>query len=168
MSNAQATQLVYEIPLSPTPQRFNINIFGVLYIFEFIYRDVNLYIPQSSNQLPTYIASPEVIAQVENLIGPLTVLPSGMLEVMPAGSVTVSNPAPPQEVIFSGWCMDIFTAAGVPILSSIPLVTGIDLLGQHPYLQLGFALFMCTDENPFARPKFNNLGKTAHLYLLVT
>lgn len=76
--------------------------------------------------------------------------------------------ADPNGALGGGWCMDIETAAGLPILTNIPLVTGIDLMGQYAYLGLGFSLFVGTDFDPYAQPTFDNIGTASHLYYLLT
>lgn len=62
------------------------------------------------------------------------------------------------------WCIDIADANEVPIVSSIPLITGVDLL--EPYTDLGFIgqLIALTDYDLDAPPTFENLGITGHLY----
>lgn len=63
-----------------------------------------------------------------------------------------------------GWTIDIADGSGNAILSGIPMVTGINLLAQYKYLQLGGGLFVQTTSNPDAVPTFENLGDDALLY----
>jgi len=68
----------------------------------------------------------------------------------------------------STWNINIADANGVPIISSIPLVTGVDLLGPFGYLDFGGQLVAQTDHNPTAPPTYDNLGTSGHLYFVVT
>lgn len=65
------------------------------------------------------------------------------------------------------WMIDIADANGNPILGSIPMVTGADLLEQFSYLNFGGELIAVTENNPDTPPSFNNLGTTGNLYFLV-
>jgi hypothetical protein len=161
-----STYVAYEIPLSPSPQKFNINIFGTQYILQFIYRDVSVGSNAQSNTSTTFIFNQDTINTVEQYLGSLAVFTSGDVIVEPNGELTIYPAEAAVENTFNGWCMDIFTSAGVPILSSIPLTTGADLLAQYAYLGLGFALFVATDDQPLKRPTYDNLGSTSHLYLV--
>jgi hypothetical protein len=68
------------------------------------------------------------------------------------------------DAAVSNWCLDILTSAGQPIVCSLPLVTGANLLGQYAYLGLGFQLWVATDgDNVLQIPTFDNLGTTCHL-----
>lgn len=63
-----------------------------------------------------------------------------------------------------GWAMDLSDAAGDPLVCGVPLVTGIDLLGQYPDLGVGGALFLLSDgADPQAVPGYADLGVTSHL-----
>lgn len=66
------------------------------------------------------------------------------------------------------WIMSVFDNSSNPILQGIPLVTGLDLLGQFEYLALGAAgqFIVQTDHDTFNVPTFTNLGITGHLYFL--
>ena len=63
-----------------------------------------------------------------------------------------------------GWLLDIADNNGNPLVCGIPLITGADLLKQYAYLGIGGMLFVKTDGDPGARPTFENLGVTSHLY----
>jgi hypothetical protein len=65
------------------------------------------------------------------------------------------------------WTVDIASVAGAKILSGIPLVTGVDLLGQYAHLGLGFSLFATTDGDTSMPPTFNNLGILGRAYFTV-
>lgn len=66
----------------------------------------------------------------------------------------------------ASWIIDISDASGNPIVSGIPMVTGVDLLEQYAYLGLKFKLIAQTDNAPDTVPAFGNLGTTAHLYAI--
>jgi hypothetical protein len=66
------------------------------------------------------------------------------------------------------WNISIADPNGAAILDSIPLVTGVDLLGPYAYLGFGGQLVVQTDHNPDAVPTFENLGTTGHVYFVVT
>lgn len=65
--------------------------------------------------------------------------------------------------ISSGWVMNIADSDGAPIANGIPLVTGVNLLGQYEYLGFVGGLAVQTDHDPNAAPTFLNLGDTSHL-----
>ncbi|AFC85923.1 phage baseplate plug family protein [Frateuria aurantia] len=69
---------------------------------------------------------------------------------------------------FSGWVLDIASTDGTALVSGIPLVTGVDLLGQYGYLGIGGSLLMATNADPDAVPTYENLGTTSNLYFVVT
>lgn len=48
------------------------------------------------------------------------------------------------------WVMDIMDSSRNPIISSIPLLTGINLLEQYEYLQIGKAYLVKTDDSLLA------------------
>lgn len=66
-----------------------------------------------------------------------------------------------------GWVLDIADASSNPIVSGIPLVTGVNLLAQYAYLRLNFELWVQTDAAD-APPTYTNLGTTSHLYAVVS
>lgn len=65
------------------------------------------------------------------------------------------------------WVLDIADVNGIPILSGVALVTGVNLLEQFAYLVLGGQLIVQTDHDTFAVPTYANLGSTGHLYYVV-
>jgi len=71
------------------------------------------------------------------------------------------------NVINATWMVNIADSSGNPIVSSIPLVTGVDLLEQYGYLDFGFQLIVQTDNAPDVVPTYANLGTTGHLYAIV-
>lgn len=64
------------------------------------------------------------------------------------------------------WLMDISDSSNNPILQSIPIVTGVNLLSQYAYLGIGGRLIAQTTNDPTAVPTFANLGTTGNLYYL--
>lgn len=65
------------------------------------------------------------------------------------------------------WILDINDQNNVPIIDGIPLVLGLDLLGQYEYLNLGGSLVVKSDVDANAPPTSANLGSQSHL-LFVT
>jgi hypothetical protein len=63
-----------------------------------------------------------------------------------------------------GWILDLADNAGNPVISGMALVTGADLLAQYAHLELGFALYVQSDNDPTAPPTYADLGVSAHLY----
>ena len=68
---------------------------------------------------------------------------------------------------FDCWVLDLSDISNNPIIQGIPLVTGVDLLGQYGYLDLGFSLVVQTNNDANAVPTFANLGSQGNLYALV-
>lgn len=67
----------------------------------------------------------------------------------------------------SGWLIDIAdTATSSRILSSIPLVTGCDLLSPFPDLGFFGALVVYTDGDGMVVPTLDNLGNASNLYFV--
>ena len=66
----------------------------------------------------------------------------------------------------SAWTLDIKAADGTPILLNLPLVPGVDLLGQHQHLGLGGSLFVQTDGDLGRIPQYDDLGGAGHLYFV--
>lgn len=67
----------------------------------------------------------------------------------------------------SVWLVSIANANGQALVSSIPLVTGCDLLEQFEYVGIGGQLFSQTDHDPFAPPTFENLGTLGRLFFVL-
>lgn len=66
------------------------------------------------------------------------------------------------------WTVDIADANSNPIVSGIPLVTGVDLLAPFGYLNFGGQLIAQTTNDANAVPTFDNLGSTGNLYFVVS
>lgn len=64
------------------------------------------------------------------------------------------------------WLVSIADVNNVPLVDSIPLVTGADLLAQYGYLGIGGKLIVQTDNDPAAVPTYANLGSTGHLFFV--
>lgn len=63
-----------------------------------------------------------------------------------------------------GWVLDIRSENDVDILLGVPLVTGLDLLAQYSYLNIGGELYVATDGDLLKPPAFEELGVTSFLY----
>ena len=63
----------------------------------------------------------------------------------------------------AGWTLGIGEPNGTPIISGIPLVTGVNLLAQYQHLIVG-SLFVLSDVETWAVPGFADLGVSSHLY----
>lgn len=86
-------------------------------------------------------------------------------------SITLGNQGYQLTVVWRdpfGWYLDIADSAGNPLVQSIPLVTGADLLAQYGYLGINGQLRVQTDNDPDAVPTFENLGKQSHLYFVTS
>ncbi|TXE22173.1 phage baseplate plug family protein [Serratia ureilytica] len=64
------------------------------------------------------------------------------------------------------WVLDLYNSSGAPLVQSVPLISGTDLLEQYQHLQLGFALAVACDTPHQEYPTQDDLGKTSHLYLV--
>ena len=65
------------------------------------------------------------------------------------------------------WNLDIYDATGItPQITSIPLVTGVDLLAQYGYMNWGGQLIAQTDGSIYVPPTSKNLGSTGRLYFV--
>ncbi|RSB84879.1 hypothetical protein EGT47_27690 [Burkholderia cenocepacia] len=97
---------VYEVPLSPQPQRFIVTLSGVDYRMTVQYRG--------------------------------------------AGG--------------AGWVLDIADADGTSLVNGIPLVTGVDLLGQYKHLGFQGRMWVQGAEDPDDTPTFADLGVGSRLF----
>ncbi|WP_065494709.1 hypothetical protein [Burkholderia sp. CCA53] len=64
----------------------------------------------------------------------------------------------------AGWVLDIADASDNPLVSGIPLVTGVDLLAQYKYLGFQGRLWVQGAENPDDVPTFEDLGIGSKVY----
>ena len=69
-----------------------------------------------------------------------------------------------QKTDEGGWVLDIADANNNPIVIGIPLVTGINLLGQYKHLGFAGRMWVQTSHNPDAVPTYGNLGSESFLY----
>lgn len=66
----------------------------------------------------------------------------------------------------AGWTLDLADPDGTPLLSTIPLVTGADLLAQHRHLGLDAQLIVASDSQVDRVPGFADLGVSTQLYVI--
>ncbi len=64
----------------------------------------------------------------------------------------------------AGWVLDIADASDNPLVSGIPLVTGVDLLAQYKHLGFQGRLWVQGAEDPDDTPTFADLGVGSKLY----
>jgi len=68
----------------------------------------------------------------------------------------------------AGWLIDFYDGlTDDPLIMAMPLVTGINLLGQLEYVGIPGALYVLTDGDLDAVPTQANLGTEANLYYVV-
>lgn len=70
---------------------------------------------------------------------------------------------PPSE----SWLLDIDETDGTPLLRGLPLVTGVDMLGQHKHLGLGGELRVQSVPNLDIVPDYDALGTTGFVFFVV-
>lgn len=63
------------------------------------------------------------------------------------------------------WVLSLFTTNNVPILQNIPLIPGVDLLGQFAYLGINAKMSALVDSDSAAVPSYSALGTTGNAYL---
>lgn len=61
------------------------------------------------------------------------------------------------------WVLDISDSAGNPMIFGIPLIPGIDLLGQYAYLNIGGQLTVAVSGDPVAVPDYAGLGTSSKM-----
>ncbi|WP_387467130.1 phage baseplate plug protein [Photorhabdus sp. RM323S] len=66
----------------------------------------------------------------------------------------------------AGWIMDIQNNAGVDLLVGAPLIPGVNLLEQYPYLGINGMLVIASDADSAKYPTSTNLGLSSHLYFV--
>ncbi|MCA7083386.1 hypothetical protein K7G19_07205 [Cupriavidus sp. DB3] len=64
----------------------------------------------------------------------------------------------------AGWILDIADANNAPLATGIPLVTGIDLLGQYRHLGFAGRLWVQGADDPDNVPTYEDLGIGSHLF----
>jgi len=65
------------------------------------------------------------------------------------------------------WFISFYLATdNTPLMLAMPLVTGVDLLKQYEYLNIGGSLIVYTNGDPAATPSYINLGTESNLYFV--
>ncbi|MGO4412493.1 hypothetical protein AB4Z27_06015 [Cupriavidus sp. KB_39] len=64
----------------------------------------------------------------------------------------------------AGWVLDIADATKQPIVSGIPLATGVNLLGQYAHLGFVGRLWVQGADEPDDVPTFEDLGIGSHVF----
>lgn len=105
------------------------------------------------------------ILEIPLIEGPqrFTVPLSGIVYTITLTYRDVSDAGPMSDQ--GGWIMEIGDDAGATIVTAIPLVSGVDLL--QPYSDLFLppgTLFVASEPQLDAKPTFESLGVTTHLY----
>jgi hypothetical protein len=65
------------------------------------------------------------------------------------------------------WTLDLADQNQNPVVSGIPLVTGVDLLAPYGHLNIGGQLIAQTTNDTDAVPTLANLGSTGNLYFVL-
>lgn len=64
----------------------------------------------------------------------------------------------------AGWVLDIADTTNQSIVSGVPLVTGVDLLGQYRHLGFAGRLWVQGAANPDDVPTYEDLGVASKMY----
>ncbi len=64
----------------------------------------------------------------------------------------------------AGWVLDIADTNNAPLVTGIPLVTGVDLLAQYRHLGFAGRLWVQGAADPDNVPTYEDLGIGSHLY----
>lgn len=64
------------------------------------------------------------------------------------------------------WVLDLSDAQGVPVVLGMPLVLGVDLLGQYKHLGLPGSLVVTTTLGPHDRATASDVGTRTTLYFV--
>lgn len=67
-----------------------------------------------------------------------------------------------------GWMLTIADENRAPLISNLPVVTGLDLLAPLRHLGIEGSLVVQTDNDPDAVPTYENLGTAGRTYFVVT
>ena len=73
-----------------------------------------------------------------------------------------------KNVTEGGWVVDIADKNGINLVAGIPLVTGIDILGQHKHLGFKGNLTVESSDTSNPVPTFKNLGIATFLIWTTT
>jgi hypothetical protein len=61
----------------------------------------------------------------------------------------------------AGWVMDMQDSGGNPMITGIPLVTGVDLLAQYAFMGFGFSLYVGCDDSTQENRRKSTSGTAA-------
>ena len=64
------------------------------------------------------------------------------------------------------WALDIYGPDGSALLLGLPIITGVDLLGQHKHLGIGGSIFVQSSGDLEAVPGFNDLGASGLVFFV--
>lgn len=64
------------------------------------------------------------------------------------------------------WLLHMNDENGVRLLSSIPLVAGVNLLAPYAYMNLGGALYARTEGGMYVAPTYENLGTLGRVFFV--
>lgn len=68
----------------------------------------------------------------------------------------------------AGWMLDIYDGlTDDPLIMALPLVTGVNLLGQLEHVGIPGAIYVLTDGDKGAIPTLDNLGTESIVYYVV-
>lgn len=65
------------------------------------------------------------------------------------------------------WVLDIAQPDGTPIVSGIPIITGVDLLKQYTYLNFGGQIFVQNSSDVAVPPGYADLGSKGLVFFVV-
>lgn len=66
------------------------------------------------------------------------------------------------------WMLSVAQPDGTPLVASIPVVTGVDLLAQHTHLGIGGALYAQSVSDHNAVPTYASMGSDGLLFFVVS
>lgn len=70
--------------------------------------------------------------------------------------------------LMENWVISFYLATdNTPLVLAMPLVTGVDLLKQYKYLEIGGRLLVYTNGSLSATPTYTDLGSESNLYFVV-
>lgn len=64
------------------------------------------------------------------------------------------------------WVLDILTPDDTPVILGIPVVPGVDLLGQYEYLGIKGKVFVQSAADQYATPKYADLGDRSLVFFV--
>lgn len=70
------------------------------------------------------------------------------------------------NMVNATWVLDIADDTKTLLVGGIPLVTGVDLLGQYQYLGINGVLIVQSDYDADALPTIDNLGTNSQLIFI--